>query len=135
MGIAFNIVPKKQLDGLETSADCTGISPDIEALDAIATRIGVRPLSEFTFADPRQLLSESEIRKMRKEGIKVPSKEPWFPAAEGLVTVRALLAHLKKKMPKAIADGQRVLEDLEEYERCLVQFDAKRVLFHIAMLD
>jgi len=111
MGAAFFIVLERKIDGLDTGMDGKSLSRHLDALDATARELGVRPLSEFFSADPAQL-----AEFMEGEGVDVGDVAPpplqQFAAQDGLATVRALAAHASAK-----PDG--VAQDLRECERIL----------------
>ncbi len=61
-----------------------------DELDAIATRAGVTPISAYF--DDSEMMDDDE----REEVGLAPSQPKWAPVEQGLGTVRALLAELRK---------------------------------------
>ncbi len=122
MGVAYFIVLERKIDGVDSGMDGKCLARNIEALDAAAARLGVRPLSDFLSADPAQV---SEF--LKGEGMEVAESEfpplRQFAAQDGLLTVRALAAHAAAK-----ADG--VARDLHECERILTAAAAHGVGWH-----
>ena len=57
----------------------------------------------------------------------------WYFGAEGLDTVRALIATLKDEPHKLGSDGPQVLEELEEYARVLNKTEERGLRWHLAV--
>jgi hypothetical protein len=91
--------------------DGKSLSRHMESLDEAARQLGVRPLSEFFSADPKQVASFMEGEGMEAGDIELPPLQQ-FTAQDGLATVRALAAQAAAR-----ADG--VAQDLAECERIL----------------
>ena len=94
MGVAYYPVFEREIPGLNPATAVSGksIAKAIEALDKLAKRLGVTPLSAF--------YSESSEETFANIGEDVPDdiEEPpiqWFNAAEGLATIRAIASHLR----------------------------------------
>jgi hypothetical protein len=86
---------------------------------------------EFFSASPddvRALLADEDEEPPE---VGLPPEE-WFPAADGLVTVRGLLAYLKAH-PEAAAEVDRLIENLRQFEEVLGQLDAAGVCWHLAV--
>ncbi len=111
MGAAYFIVLERKIDGLDTGMDGKCLSRNMESLDEAARQLGIRPLSEFFSADPKQLAEFMEGEGMGAGDIELPALQQ-FAAQDGLATVNALLPHTAAK-----ADG--VTEDLRACERML----------------
>jgi len=111
MGAAYFIVLERKIDGMDTDMDGKSLSRHMESLDEAARQLGVRPLSEFFSADPKQVASFMEGEGMEAGDIEFPPLQQ-FTAQDGLATVRALAAHAAAR-----ADG--VAQDLAECERIL----------------
>jgi hypothetical protein len=111
MGAAYFIVLEKEIEGLDTMMDGKSLSRHIEALDAAARQLGVRPLSEFFSIDPEMAAEFMEGEGIGGGDVKIPALEQ-FSAKEGLVTLKALLSH-------APVHVDHVVDDLRECERIL----------------
>lgn len=85
----------QRLPGAETYLHGQALARNCLRLDALAKARGVKSISEFGFADP--LAGETR---------------PWHAAAEGLVTIRALLSAVHDH-PESVDDAPRVLRELE----------------------
>jgi hypothetical protein len=117
MGAAYYIVLETQVDGLDAMMDGKMLSRQIEALDAAARQLGVRPLSDFISMDADAL---EDILGDDAAGI-AASPLQHFSAEDGLVTVRALLAR-----PQA----QPALLDLKDCERILSAAAQRAIRWH-----
>jgi hypothetical protein len=121
--------------------------PDPRAMAAYAKagpgKALARELDRLDFAarvrgvgQPSSLLSESHAalaEQLRAEGFD-PSKmrlppEQWFPAADGLKTVRALAEHVGAKL-NDFKQPNPILRDLKAAEALLAAADAAGVRFH-----
>jgi len=117
MGVAYFIVLERKIDGLDTMMDGKGISRSSELLDVAATKLSVRPLSEFISVDPEQAADFLEGEGADVGEIELPPLQQ-FSAQDGLTTVQALLAHVQAS-PHIIQNAEHVILDLRECERIL----------------
>jgi hypothetical protein len=144
MSVALFIVAEQDVVGLDISvcgkslAHCRpaggkgrfGRSAGLH-LEMLAKEAGVMPLMEFFSLAPeeaRSLLGDCG-------GEEPPGGLPperWFPASEGLATVRGLLAHLVVN-PEAAAEVDRLVEDLRQFEAVLVGLDEAGVGWHLSV--
>lgn len=87
------------------------------------------------------LLSESQsalIEQMKAEGFD-PSKmrlppEQWFPASEGLTTIRALIVHVGANLNN-FKQPNPILRDLKSSEALLSAAEQASVRFHFTKMD
>jgi len=119
MGAALFIELEEEIPGFDPFMDGKALSKASDPLDSIAKSLGVRPLMEFFSADPEM------AAEFLPEGVEAPAQS-WFSAAEGLVTVRALHAHLTANSSSVQKPGQ-VLTDLANMERVLATAEASGV--------
>jgi multidrug efflux pump subunit AcrA (membrane-fusion protein) len=119
-GISFVVVFQRAIPNVGTlGGDCMAIEPVLSILDKIAAKANVLPMSTFVNPDP--------------EGLSGSSPD-WFDAADGIETVRGLLAELKQSL-KAIKNGEKVAEDLAVLDKDVALAKQKGVKFHFVMLD
>jgi hypothetical protein len=134
MSVAYFIVPERAVPGLDCFVNGKALA---HIGDGVITRIcheaSVRPLQEFCSQDPDEIAAFCE-----DEGIDPPPggfpPEQWFRAADGLRTVRALLARVSELAsagPAWAAEG--VAADLQQYEEVLVGLDRAGVRWHLAV--
>jgi hypothetical protein len=130
MGVALYIVAERETTGLDVgvSGRALGRSKD---LDRLAGAAGVRRLMEFYSYDP-QWMAEF----IAAEGGELPEMglpaEQWFPAEEGLATVRGLLGHLTAN-PQAVADQAAIIVDLREFDGVLARLASEGLRWHLAV--
>ena len=104
------------------------LARESDRLDSAARRRNVTPLT--------LLLSESQtalIAQLQAEGfdpfkMRLPP-EQWFPAADGLKTVRALAEHVTSNL-NDFKQPNPILRDLKAAEALLAAADAAGVRFH-----
>ena len=104
------------------------LAREADRIDSAARRRSVTP--------PTSLLSESQaalIAQLKDEGFD-PAKmrlppELWFPAADGLKTVRALAEHIEANM-NDFKQPNPILRDLKAVETLLVAAETAGVRFH-----
>ncbi len=144
MGAALFIVAERTVEGLDTFVD--GKAParcrpagakrrfgkaSARHLEHLAREAGVRPLMEFFSMSP-----ESFEALIADEGVEPPPgelpPEQWFPAAEGLATVRGLLAYLTSH-PEAADEVDRLIGDLRQFEDVLGRLDDEGARWHLAV--
>jgi hypothetical protein len=122
MGAAYFIVLGRKIDGVDTGMDGKSLSRHMESLDEAARQLGVRPLSEFFSADPKQAAAFMESHGIDAGDIELPPLQQ-FTAHDGLATVRALAAH-------AVARADGVAQDLAACERILSAAATQGVGWH-----
>ena len=109
------------------------LAREADRLDSAARRRGVTPVTG--------LLSENTAalaEQMRAEGFD-PSKmrlppEQWFPAADGLKTVRAVAEYVSANL-NDFKQPNPILRDLKAAEALLVAAEAAGVRFHFTKMD
>lgn len=111
MGVAYYIVLERKIEGLDTMMDGKSLSQHVESLDAAASELGVRPLSEFFSISPESASEFMEGEGVDATGIELPQLQQ-FSAEAGLTTVRALMSHTQARV-------DHVAEDLRQCERIL----------------
>ena len=133
MALAITITLEKEIPAFAAYAKLgTGkaLARESERIEFAARRCKVPALSA--------MLSESQaalIAQMKADGFD-PSKmrlppERWFPAAEGLVSVRALAAHVTAHL-NDFKQPNPILRDLKAVEALLMEAEAAGVKFHFS---
>lgn len=122
MSAAYFIVLERPIPGLDTGMDGKGLSRSIKDLDSVARKLGMHPLSGFLSISPEQAA----------DLLGISSADPalttvrFFPAWEGLGTLRALLAH------EAVLNDA-VERDLWDCVRILTRADQELVGWHFEL--
>ncbi len=106
MGVAYYIVLKPEIAGLDMHIDGKLLARHLDQLDEAARTLGVHPLSDFVSVDSAEWSDyvDSETDHGAGQSLDV------FSAVEGLATIKALLT---------AAASQSALEDLQACERIL----------------
>jgi hypothetical protein len=144
MGAALFIVPEREIEGFDPFVNGKALARCRPAgarkwlgraggdhLARLAQEAEVRPLMEFFSLNPEEALSMIEdLGGDPPEGDLPP--EQWFPASEGLETVRGLLAYLATH-PDAADEVEALVEDLRQFEEVLGRLDAEGVSWHLSV--
>ena len=129
VGVALYIVAEREVPDVDTQVGGKALGRS-NNLDRLATRVGVRPLMDYFSTDPVQ--AAAHIEELGEEPPTDIPEEVWFPAEDGLVTVRGLLRHLEAN-PTAIPDAAEIVAELREFEGVLVGLAAAGVRWHLAV--
>ncbi len=132
MGVAYFIVLDRKIEGLDANMNGKLLAQAAQALDTVAERAGVRPLSQFISVDPEQAADFLEGEGGEASAFEIPPLRQ-FPAQEGLTTVRALLDYFQSHPaePVGINELSPVLQDLKECERILSAAAQHNVKWHL----
>ncbi|PQO40101.1 hypothetical protein C5Y97_07280 [Blastopirellula marina] len=102
-----------------------------DELARIAEMLGVTPLTHFFGQGPDGtdffLDDEDELG----ESFEMP-EEVWFPPADGLATIAALLSHLQAT-PESVADAARISMELREWQSLLHSAQRHNVTWHVGV--
>lgn len=108
------------IENSESSPDFAGhaLSEHLEELDELAEQLGITTLSEFVYVDPGifEDLGMDEF----------PEQEEWYSAADGLKTIKTLLA----KLPESLAD-EALSEDLDSLQEILAAASESGARWHL----
>jgi hypothetical protein len=130
MGVALFIVPERDVEGFDVFVNGKALGR-CERLDQLAELAGVRSLMEFFSQDPDELEAIAEAEGEETLPDPLPA-EQWFPAEDGLLSVRGMLACLEAN-PKVIPDGPAIIEDLKEFESVLGNLVSEGIRWHLAV--
>ena len=111
-----------------TKIDWRALSQATDSLDEIALAVGLAPLMGFF-----SIAGDEAQDFLEQHGASdaVPADQTWFAAADGLKTVRGLLAALELA-DDAIAAQEQVIEELEEFENILEILQTVGVRFRLS---
>jgi hypothetical protein len=131
MSAALYIVLERPIEGFDHFVNGKALARASELLDALAEKNGTKPLMKFWSANPKALFEIAEdLGVTVKASVKPLPSEQWFPAVEGLGTVQSLRAAAKAEK---IADLEKILADLGEFERVLNEAKKHGVGWHLAV--
>jgi hypothetical protein len=130
MSIEYFIVAEREVEGLDVVARGKALARS-NCLTQVAQLARVRPLDEFFAMSP-----EEAAEFIEESGGDVPADalpdQAWYAAAEGLATVRGLLAHIATH-PGAIPNEAGTVRDLRRFEEVLVQLAIRGVRWHLGI--
>jgi hypothetical protein len=104
-----------------------------DAVERLALRLGVKPLIEFFSADENSMALLIEEGAGNPELLKQLPPPQWYAPEDGLRTVTAMVAELRKEPQQLGTEGALVLAELEEYERVLVKTRGRGLRWHLAV--
>ncbi len=130
MGAALYIVPERDVEGFDTFVSGKALA-SCEQLDQYAELAGVRPLMQFFSQDPVELAEFLESEGIDPDPDAL-TEERWFPAADGLRSVRGILAFLAAN-PKTTSDLPAIVEDLYALESVLGRLETEGIRWHLAV--
>jgi hypothetical protein len=130
MGLGWHVALERELP-VESAAPTDGKSLIFyqRELEAAAQQLGLAPLQQFVSAIPEKVRDYLAQQGLNAEQFPLADEE-WFSAADGLQTVRGLLAHLQSA-PRTVTDPTRVVRDLQRIERILDIAERAQVRFHL----
>ena len=129
MSSALYIVLDREVPGLDTFMNGKALAAAEEVVTASCERLGVRDLWSFYSVDPLEVadplddlddFGDLDVRE-------VSTTESWFPATDGLATIRALRQALPGKTVSA------VLTDLSDMERILAEAERAGARWYLAV--
>jgi len=104
-----------------------------DALERLALRLGVKPLIEFFSADENSMSLLIEEGAGDRDLIRRLPPPQWYPADDGLKTVRALVAALQDEPQQLGTEGEQVVSELLEYVVVLEKTQARDLRWHLAV--
>ena len=104
------------------------LARELERVDFAARKVKVTQLSSLLSENPSALIEEMKAQGFDPAKMRIPP-EQWFPAADGLAVVRALVAHVGANL-NDFKQPNPILRDLRAAEALLAAADAAGVRFH-----
>jgi hypothetical protein len=133
MAASLYIVVEGEDPGFDIFVNGHALARNEDALERLAERLDVHPLLEFFSAD------ENSMALLLEQGAESPAwsrplpRPQWFDAAEGLLTVRALIDFLAANPTAQGSETQPVLIELRSYERVLLKTAQHGLRWHLAV--
>jgi len=119
MSASMYIVVEGEDPGFDIFVNGHALARNEDALEKLANRLGVKPLLEFFSADENSMALLLEEGAGNPEWAKTLPPPQWFSPSEGLVTICALLDHLRESPTTLGSETIPVINDLIEYEQVL----------------
>ncbi|MGB7549666.1 MAG: hypothetical protein WBM14_18170 [Terracidiphilus sp.] len=132
MAASLYIVVEGEDPGFDIFVNGHAVARNEDALERLAAALHVSPLLEFFSAD------ENSMALLLEQGAGDPDwarnlpQPQWFEAAEGLVTIRALIDFVTSKPAAFGSETLPVLFELREYERVLEKSQQRGLRWHLA---
>lgn len=127
------IVVEGEDPGFDIFVNGHALARNEDALEKLAMRLGVKPLLEFFSADENSMALLLEEGAGDPEWSKTLPPPQWFSPADGLATIRSLLATLREYPAELGSETQPVAGELEEYERVLVKAESRSLRWQLAV--
>ena len=131
MGVAWYIVLEKKIPGFDPAVNGRALARAEKILGTLATELGVPGLMQFFSAAPEELAGFAEDHgvDLESKGI-ILAAEKWFPAEDGLRTVRALIQAGERNR---VSQPDPIMGDLKEFENVLEIAQRDDVRWHLAI--
>ena len=104
------------------------LARESDRIDTAARTRRVTPITSLLSENPAALMGEREAQGFDPKKMRIPP-EQWFPAADGLTTVRALIEHVTANL-NDFKQPNPILRDLKAVEALLTAANEAGVRFH-----
>jgi hypothetical protein len=133
MAASMYIVVEGEDPGFDIFVNGRALARHEDALEKLALRLGVKPLIEFFSADENSMSLLIEEGAGNPDLIRRLPPPQWYPARDGLTTVRTLFVALKDDPQQLGTEGPQVLAELGEYARVLQRSMHAGLRWHLAV--
>ena len=123
---------KEKIPGFDIFVNGHALARNEEALERLAATLHVSPLLKFFRPMKTRWLLLLEQGPANPEWARNLPQPQWFAAADGLLTVRALIDFLPSKPAAIGSETFPVLLELREYERVLKKTAERGLRWHLA---
>ena len=127
------IVVEGEDPGFDIFVNGRSLARHEDALERLALRMGVKPLIEFFSADENSMSLLIEEGAGDRDLIRRLPPPQWYPASDGLKTVRALVTALQDEPQQLGTEGEQVVSELLEYLVVLEKTEARNLRWHLAV--
>jgi hypothetical protein len=133
MAASLYIVVEGEDPGFDIFVNGHALARNEDALERLAEHLKVSPLLEFFSADENSMALLLEQGAGNPEWAQHLPQPQWFAAANGLVTVCALLEFLGETPAALGSETIGVVSELREYERVLRKTAERQLRWHLAV--
>ena len=137
MALAFVITLEREIpeasEAYRKSASGKALAREVSRLDLAARTKKVTAIESFLSENPETLREQLRADGFDPEKMRLPP-EQWFPAADGLATVRALTEQVSAKL-NDFKQPNPILRDLKAAEALLTAAQTAGVRFHFTKAD
>ena len=127
------IVVEGEDPGFDIFVNGHALARNEDALEKLANRLGVKPLLEFFSADENSMALLLDEGAGNPEWAKTLPPPQWFSPSEGLITIRALLDHLRDIPMTLGSETIPVISELTEYEQVLAKTVQRNLRWQLAV--
>jgi hypothetical protein len=127
------IVVEGEDPGFDIFVNGRALARNEDALEKLASRLGVKPLLDFFSADENSMALLLEEGAGDPEWVKTLPPPQWFSPEDGLETIRTLLAFLRCNPLSLGSETVPVVSELEEYERVLCKTSERSLRWQLAV--
>jgi hypothetical protein len=132
MAASLYIVVEGEDPGFDIFVNGRSLARNEEALDRLAATLRITPLLDFFSADRNSMALLLEQGTGKPEWAQNLPQPQWYSPADGLATVRALIAFLTGSPGAIGSETLIVLSELREYERVLRKTADYGLRWHLA---
>src|SRR5579883_2561969 len=133
MSASMYIVVEGEDPGFDIFVNGRALARNEDALEKLASRLGVKPLLDFFSADENSMALLLEEGAGDPEWVKTLPPPQWFSPEDGLETISALLNFLRKNPLALGSETVPVMNELEEYERVLRKTAERSLRWQLAV--
>jgi hypothetical protein len=132
MAASLYIVVEGEDPGFDIFVNGHALARNEDGLERLARRLSVSPLLDFFSADENSMAQLLEQGAGNPEwAVHLPQPQ-WFKAADGLLTVCALIDFITATPAALGSETRQVLLELREYERVLQKTAQHGLRWHLA---
>jgi hypothetical protein len=132
MAASLYIVVEGEDPGFDIFVNGRSLARNEEALDRLAATLRITPLLDFFSADRNSMALLLEQGTGEPEWAQNLPQPQWYSPADGLATVRALIAFLIRNPGAIGSETLQVLSELREFERVLRKTADYGLRWHLA---
>ncbi len=133
MAASLYIVVEGEDPGFDIFVNGHALARNEDALERLAERLNVPPLLRYFSADEDSMALLLEQGAEEHEWKQALPEPQWFDAADGLLTVSALIGLLAAAPAALGSETQPVLIELRKYQRVLRKAALRGLRWHIAV--
>ena len=109
------------------------LSREIERLDLAARTVKVPAITSFLSENQSALIEQMKAEGFDTTKMRLP-QEQWYPAADGIAALRALIAHITANLNN-FKQPNPLIKELKAAEALLVAAEKAGVRFHFTRVD
>ena len=137
MALAFVITLEKDLPDAQAvyakASNGKALARETDRLDFAARRCNVKAITSMLSESQKELIAQMKEEGFDPGKMRLPP-EQWFPAVEGLVTLRGLIEQVTTKL-NDFKQPNPILRDLKAMEVLLVAAETSGVKFHFTKVN